>query len=99
MKKLIVLLTVLSLLTVGLLTGCGAKARRFSEGHRCTAHRGRVRVRVDKNQPELLEEVNKFIAKIKSDGTYDKILNKYFGDGTPTPVTSAELDPSKNSSW
>jgi polar amino acid transport system substrate-binding protein len=50
---------------------------------------------VDKNQPELLEEVNKFIAKIKSDGTYDKILNKYFGDGTPTPVTSAELDPSK----
>ncbi len=51
---------------------------------------------MDKNQPELLEEVNKFIAEIKSDGTFDKILNNYFGDGTPTPVTSAELNPSKD---
>jgi amino acid ABC transporter substrate-binding protein, PAAT family (TC 3.A.1.3.-) len=51
---------------------------------------------VDKNQPELLEKVNEFIAKIKSDGTFDKILNNYFGDGEPQLITSAELDESKD---
>ena len=99
MKKLISLVTVLSLLMVGILTGCGEKSGGGA---------GVVKVvdiplteeeyafGVDKNQPELLEEVNKFIAQIKSDGTFDKILNNYFGDGTPSPVTSAELDPSKD---
>lgn len=99
MKKLIALVTVLSLLMVGILTGCGEKSGGGA---------GVVKVvdiplteeeyafGVDKNQPELLEEVNKFIAQIKSDGTFDKILNNYFGDGTPSPVTSAELDPSKD---
>jgi ABC-type amino acid transport substrate-binding protein len=51
---------------------------------------------VDKNQPELLEEVNKFIAQINSDGTFEEICNKYFGEGTPEAVTSAELDESKD---
>ncbi len=51
---------------------------------------------VDKNQPELLEEVNEFIAEIQSDGTFDKILDKYFGEGTPVPVESAVLDASKD---
>lgn len=51
---------------------------------------------VDKNQPELLEDVNEFIDKIMADGTFDEICNKYFGDGTPTAVKSAEEDPSKD---
>ena len=51
---------------------------------------------VDKTQPELLTQVNAFIAKIKGDGTFDEICNKYFGDGTPTAVKSAALDPSKD---
>ena len=51
---------------------------------------------VDKNQPELLEDVNEFIDKIMADGTFDEICNKYFGDGTPTPVKSAVEDPSKD---
>ena len=51
---------------------------------------------VDKNQPELLEQVNQFIAKIKEDGTLDEILNRYFGDGEPQPVTSAELASGKD---
>ena len=33
---------------------------------------------VDKEQPELLDEVNDFIASIKEDGTLDEICNKYF---------------------
>lgn len=51
---------------------------------------------VDKSQPELLEQVNAFIQKIKADGTLDEICDKYFGGGEPTPVESAALDPSKD---
>ena len=51
---------------------------------------------VDKSQPELLEQVNAFIAKIQEDGTLDEIFDKYFGGGEPTPVESAALDESKD---
>lgn len=51
---------------------------------------------VDKDQPELLTKTNEFIDKIMSDGTFEDICNKYFGDGTPTPVKSAALDASKD---
>lgn len=51
---------------------------------------------VDKNQPELLTEVNSFIAEIKANGKFDEICNKYFGDGTPTAVISAKSDESKD---
>lgn len=51
---------------------------------------------VDKDQPELLEQVNAFIAQIKEDGTLDQILDKYFSGGEPTAVESAELDTSKD---
>lgn len=101
MKRLIALLVALAVLMAGILAGCGDSTKSAGKA-------GVVKVidiplteeeyafGVDKSQPELLEEVNKFIAKIKSDGTFDKILNNYFGDGTPTPVTSAEPDPSKD---
>ena len=45
---------------------------------------------VDKDQPELLEQVNAFIAKIQEDGTFDAICDKYFSDGEPAAVESAE---------
>ena len=51
---------------------------------------------VDKDQPELLAQVNDFIAEIMENGTFEEICNKYFGDGTPTAVQSAELDPNKD---
>lgn len=51
---------------------------------------------VDKNQPELLDQVNGFIAKIQEDGTFDEICDKYFGGGEPEAVESAELDSSKD---
>ena len=51
---------------------------------------------VDKNQPELLTAVNDFIKEIKGNGKFEEICNKYFGDGTPTPVASATLDASKD---
>ena len=51
---------------------------------------------VDKAQPELLDEVNAFIAEIKADGTLDEICDKYFGDCVPTAVESAEYDAAKD---
>ena len=51
---------------------------------------------VDKNQPELLETVNEFIEEIKEDGTFEEILNNYFGDGEAKGIESAELDSSKD---
>lgn len=51
---------------------------------------------VDKSQPELLEDVNAFLEKIKSDGTLDEICERYFGAGEPKAVTSAKLDESRD---
>lgn len=51
---------------------------------------------VDKSQEDLLTATNEFIAKIKEDGTFDEICNRYFGDGEPVGVTSYELDESKD---
>ena len=51
---------------------------------------------VDKDEPELLEKTNEFIAKIMEDGTFDEICNHYFGDGEPVMVKSAEYDESKD---
>ena len=50
---------------------------------------------VDRDQPELLEQVNTFIAAIQEDGRMDEVFNNYFGDGEPQPVESAALDTSK----
>ena len=51
---------------------------------------------VDKAQPELLETVNEFIARIMEDGTFEEICNHYFGDGEPVAVKSAVEDPTKD---
>lgn len=51
---------------------------------------------VDKEQEDLLNQVNDFIAEITEDGTLDEICNNYFGDGTPQAVTSGTLDNSKD---
>ena len=44
---------------------------------------------VQKGDTELLTKLNAFMAEIKANGKFDEIVNKYFGDGTPTAVTSA----------
>ena len=51
---------------------------------------------VAKGDAELLASVNSFLAEIKANGKFDEIVNKYFGDGTPTGVTSAAEDSSKD---
>lgn len=51
---------------------------------------------VDKEQPELLQQVNDFLTKIKENGKYDEICEHFFGEGTPVAVTSAEKDDTKD---
>ncbi len=51
---------------------------------------------VDKDKKELLESANEFIKEIKDNGTLDEICNRYFGDGEPVAVESAELDRNKD---
>lgn len=94
MKKIISLFTAILMLTL-VLAGCGTKSTGVKVID-IPLTQEEYAFGVDKNQPELLEEVNKFIAQIKSDGTFDKILDRYFGEGEPQPVKSAELDTSKD---
>ena len=52
---------------------------------------------VDKNQPELLTQANAVLATIKTNGTFDTILNKYFsGEGEIVGIESAAYDANKN---
>ena len=44
---------------------------------------------VQKGDAELLGQLNAFMAEIKGNGKFNEIVTKYFGDGTPTAVTSA----------
>ena len=106
MKKVVALALAL-VMVLGTLTACGGtNDSNDSSNNGNTATGAKVininlteeqyAFGVDKNQPELLEKVNAFIKKIKEDGTFDAICNKYFGDGTPEAVVSAELDESKD---
>ena len=45
---------------------------------------------VQKGNTELLNQLNDFMAEIKENGKFEEIVNKYFGDGTPTAVVSAK---------
>ena len=97
------------ILACGTLAGCGGSSDS-SEGSSEGSGDGSVTAKVididltseeyafgvDKNQPELLDQVNGFIAKIQEDGTFDEICDKYFGGGEPEAVESAELDSSKD---
>ena len=51
---------------------------------------------VDKDQPELLTQVNDFIKSMNEDGSFEEICNHYFGDGEPVAVESAKLDANKD---
>ncbi len=97
MKKIISLSLVMVMILVTL-AGCGGQKAGDSQVKVIDIQltQEEYAFGVDKNQPELLDEVNKFIAKIQEDGTFTSILDKYFGDGTPEPVTSGTLDPSKD---
>lgn len=99
MNKIIKLTALIMIFTLGIFTlsGCGSENKSSKvKVIDIPLTNEEYAFGVDKNQPELLEEVNAFIAQIMSDGTFDEILKKYFGDGEPEAVASADYDPSKD---
>ena len=94
MKKIVALLLTL-VMAVGLLAACGGQAKT-AKVINIELTEEQYAFGVDKDQPELLEKANTFIAQIKEDGTLEEIFDKYFGEGTPEGIKSAEYDASKD---
>lgn len=95
MKKILVLCLTF-VMAMSALVGCGSKEAVTAKVIDIELTSEEYAFGVDKTQPELLEKTNAFIAEIKANGTFEEICNKYFGDGTPTVVTSAKEDSSKD---
>lgn len=103
MKKFTALFLAM-ILAAGLIAGCGGGSSEEEGGSEAATAKvidvdltkEEYAFGVDKDQPELLEQANAFIAKILEDGTFDEICDRYFGGGEPVAVQSAELDSSKD---
>ena len=100
-KKISVLIMIVILILGLVLTSCGGSGDGGTDKSKVkligiSLTEEEYAFGVDKNQPELLKKVNDFIKQIGSDGTLDEIFDKYFADGSPTAVVSAELDSSKD---
>ncbi len=103
MKKLVAILLTL-VLVVGAFAACGGNTEETtSAGDETTAAATETLKVIDialtseeygfavkKGNAELLGQLNTFLTKIKNDGTYEAIMNKYFGDGTPEGVLIAD---------
>jgi len=94
MKKILALLMVV-LMVATFMVGCTENTAKTAKVVEVDLTQEFYAFGVDKAQPELLAKVNTFIKQIKEDGTLDSICNKYFGEGTPEAVESAQLDESK----
>lgn len=97
MKKATKVLALLLTLTlvVGMFAACGAKTPAVKVIN-INLTDEEYAFGVDKDQPELLKQVNDFITEIKGNGKLDEVFNNYFGDGTPKAIKSAALDESKD---
>lgn len=95
MKKIIAVFLILATLSV-LLVGCATDDSEGVEVISIALTQEEYAFGVDKNQPELLTQVNGFIAQALSDGSFEEICNHYFSDGEPTAVTSVPLNESKD---
>ncbi len=94
MKRIISMLLVIATIAV-VCCSCGAPAAKvkvidvaLSEEYYAFC--------VNKEDATLLTKVNEYLKKIKDDGTFDEICNKYFDDGEPAQITSAAKDESKD---
>lgn len=95
MKKIVSLFIIIATIAV-LLVGCATDDSDGVELISIPLTQEEYAFGVDKNQPELLAQVNAFIAQSLEDGSFEEICNKYFSDGEPTAVTSAAFDEKKD---
>ena len=97
------------LLVLCLLTGCSIERKeRIGEDMAGPDYSNAVRVidinlteenygiGVDKERPDLLLAVNRFIREIRENGEYDEIMNHFFGDGTPHQVAGVPKDSGRD---
>ena len=78
-------------LAVSMLAGCGSKNETVTaKVIDIDLTNEEYAFGVDKNQPELLEKTNEFIAKIKSDGTLDEIIKKWTGESQSSSISQTE---------
>ncbi len=96
MKKIVSLLLVLLMLAanVALFASCGIKDEKVKVID-ISLTEEQYAYAVKKGNDELLASINSFLSDIKANGEFEKILDKYFGDGTPEPVKSSVKDASK----
>lgn len=97
-----------AVLAMTALTACGSKDDSSEAASESTSSKKTAKVieidltdeqyafGVDKDQPELLTQVNDFVKSMNEDGTFEEICNHYFGDGEPVAVESATLDANKD---
>lgn len=99
MKKIIAVLLTL-VLVVGAFAACGGTTEETTvAGDETTAAAAQTLKVIDialtseeygfavaKGNTELLNKLNTFLDKIMKDGTYEAIMDKYFGEGTPEGV-------------
>ena len=107
LKKLLAI-SMSAVLAMTALTACGSKDDSTSGSSSSTSSKKTAKVieidltdeqyafGVDKDQPELLTQVNDFIKSMNEDGSFEEICNHYFGDGEPVAVESATLDSNKD---
>ena len=94
MKKVVALLTAV-LLMATMLCACGTSGPKVKVIDIALSEEAYAFC-VNKEDTDLLAQVNAYLAQIKGDGTFDDICDKYFGDGTPAEITSAVKDDSKD---
>jgi len=93
MKKFIAL-ALMALMLIGCFAGCASESTKVKVIDLPLSSE-EYAFAVAQNDTEFLGKVNAFLKKIKEDGTFDKICNNYFGDGTPLSIESAALDETK----
>ncbi len=101
MKKIISLILALSLICVGAVTLTSCSLFTSDSGDEVktidiSLTDELYAFGVAKDDPALLASLNEYVESIKNDGTFDAIVDKYFGDGTPSAVSSAKEDSSKD---
>ncbi len=93
MKKLLALILAFAMLLC--FAGCGKKVTKVKVIDLPLSSE-EYAFAVAQNNEDFLKKVNSFLEKIKSNGTFDKICNNYFGDGEPLSIESAKLNESKD---
>ena len=83
----ILLVVVIAVMTPFLLTACGKKDKVKVVNFKLTSEE--YAFCVNRTDSAMLAKVNDFLIEIKSNGTFNKIVSRYFGGGTPQGVKSA----------